>query len=414
MKFSELLEIENINEQKAFILGMIYAWPIFSENEDKVLAYSSYRIDNSPRMNKKLEYNQKFYIEKHNDKLKKFLGELYEVSKNSDIKKNEIKFDKKIGSGVSVVFENDINKKSVYGVIEKWLIDTDEKFKKYFLSGFMDSRGSLDFTGNYYSIDIARGEFPELVKRKLNRLNDILGMIYNFNSRILQKKSSKKNDQFRINLEYFAGHYGFFRPHIIEYYEKEKKVKLFTSDKNLFKDKNFIKKKLLVNTKNFELNDFAISLKGLTKDEKIKKVQEYKMEKFDFDTEEEILYSSYNTKEKAKNNANYICEFNHKHNTFTSKSTKEKYVEAHHLIPFSKRKKFEVNIDIEENLIALCPNCHRLIHLAEDEERISLLNNLFSFRKEKLENQMIEISIEQLYKMYNVECKETLNKHKCD
>jgi len=403
MKFSKLLKIENIDKQKAFLLGMIYAWPIFSENLKTILAYSSYKIDSSPRMSSVLEFNSIYYIEKHLNKLIKFLGNEYLVLDNNLVKENFGSFDRQVGSGVSVLIENDIifdKKEMVYGVIEKWLIDIDDEFKKYFLIGFMESRGSLDFTGKFYTIDLTQKDLPEIAKRKLNRLNDILGMVYNYNPRVLQEKSFKKNDQFRINLEYYAGHYGFFRPHIIEYYEKEMGTHLICDFVCI--DENFKDKELLINTKNFEINEFAISIKGLSKEEKIKKVQEYKMEKFDFDSEEEILYSSYNTKEKAKANANYICEFDHNHITFTSKSTNKKYVEAHHLIPFSRRREFDVNIDIEENLVALCPICHRKIHLAKDEERESLIKTLFDNRKEKLKKEMINISIDDLCKMYNL------------
>lgn len=150
--------------------------------------------------------------------------------------------------------------------------------------------------------------------------------------------------------------------------------------------------------KNFEINEFAISLKGLSDKEKRKRIQGYKMQNFDFDSEDEILYSSCN----AKANAGYICEIDELHSTFISKATDEKYVEVHHLIPFSKRKDFDVNIDIEENLIALCPNCHRKIHLSKDDEKTPLLDYLLKARRQKLADQTIQIDVYALYEMYNV------------
>lgn len=220
MKFSNLLNVKSIDKQKAFVLGMIYAWPIFSKDEKVILAYSGYKIETAPRMRKNLNNPEDYYIKKHTEKLKYFLGSEYNILQNKDIQADN--FDQKILSGVGIVFNNDIEKEKVYGVIEKWLIDTTDNAKKYFLAGFMDGRGSLDFTAHYYTIDITQNQYPELAKRKIGRLNDILGLTFNCNPRILQANSSQKNDQFRMDMEYFAGHYGFFRPHIIEYYEKEK------------------------------------------------------------------------------------------------------------------------------------------------------------------------------------------------
>ncbi|MEA3316008.1 MAG: HNH endonuclease signature motif containing protein [Campylobacterota bacterium] len=164
-------------------------------------------------------------------------------------------------------------------------------------------------------------------------------------------------------------------------------------------------KELFTSTKNFEKNEFAISIKGLSKEEKLLKAKEYRLENFDFDSEEEILYSSNNTKEESKKVANYKCELNNEHITFTSKSTDNPYVEAHHLIPFSKRNKFDINIDILENLVALCPNCHRKIHLSKDDEKIELLELLYERRKKQLHNELIEIDKEQLFSFYNIKDK---------
>ena len=268
--------------------------------------------------------------------------------------------------------------------------------------GFLDGRGSIDFTGHFFSIDLAQRDNPEVVKRKLNRMYDILGFKFNYNPRILQEKSNQKNDQFRIHLEYFIGTYGLFRPSLIDYYEKATGVITSSNDGFIFKDLQYSDKELSTLAKNFEINEFAISIKGLTDDEKLKKAQEYRLMNFDFDSEDEILYSSNNTKEEAKRKANYKCELDDMHVTFTSKATNTFYVEAHHLIPFSKRNDFDVNIDILENLVALCPNCHRKIHLAKDKEKTILLEQLYTTRKTKLNDELIEITKNELFSFYNI------------
>lgn len=400
IKITELLDVTKVDIQKAFLLWMIYAWPIYTKDKNYIFAYSNYKkwTDNINYFN----YDLFEYSIKHKDKLQVFLWNKYSVEINNIIKRDYKKFDKVFWSEwVSVIFKNNIDN-NIYSVIEKWLIDIEDDFKQRFLRWVMESRWSLDFKWNFYTIDIAKKWDDKLVRRKLNRLNDIIWMIYNFNPRVLQEKSNKKNDQFRINMKYYAGHYWFFRPHIIDYYENKNNKKLNSKDWYLFFDNDYISKKISKWTKNFEVNDFAISLIWLSKEEKLEKIRNYKIDNFDFDSEDEIIYSSYNTKEKAKENAWYLCEFDLSHITFLSKSSWKNYVEAHHLIPFSERKNFDISIDVEENLISLCPNCHRKIHLSIDEEKINLIRPLLKKRIYKLKEVWINIDENKIFKFYNI------------
>jgi 5-methylcytosine-specific restriction endonuclease McrA len=61
--------------------------------------------------------------------------------------------------------------------------------------------------------------------------------------------------------------------------------------------------------------------------------------------------------ELTKREANGICQDCHQPAPFISKSTGEPYLETHHIIPLSKG-----GSDSIDNLIALCPNCHRQRH----------------------------------------------------
>lgn len=83
--------------------------------------------------------------------------------------------------------------------------------------------------------------------------------------------------------------------------------------------------------------------------------------------------------------SNYKCFFNEKHITFPS-NTRENYVEGHHIIPISLNDSFKEELDCEDNVIALCPNCHKAIHLSTNEYKKDLLkyiidnnNNLSRF-----------------------------------
>lgn len=398
MLFSQLLQKED--KKVAFLLGHIYAWPMISRDKKFILAYSAYRKN-------KYTGNIESYYKKHKIKLREFLGNKYDVRLNKDIhdkfmdtlENNKMKL-----NGVSVVIKNDINIVKLYGTIEKWLIDQDENIQRWFLTGFMDGRGSLDFAANYISIDLAHRNNPEIAKRKINKINDLIGFIFNYNPRTLQKESHTKNDQFRLNMRYFAGHYGFFRPSLIDVYNKISNT-LTTKDDYIYIDKKEIDYEISTTTSNIDINKFAISIKGLSKLEKLEKAKEYRLENFDFDSEDEILYSSSNVKAEAKKIAGFKCELNDQHETFISQSTNTLYVEAHHLIPFAKRSKFDINIDILENLVALCPNCHRKIHLSKNDDKVELLTKLYNSRADKLNKESIHISIQNLMSYYNIKDK---------
>jgi len=61
--------------------------------------------------------------------------------------------------------------------------------------------------------------------------------------------------------------------------------------------------------------------------------------------------------EYAKRKANGICQDCQKMAPFKNKKTGEPYLEIHHIVPLSKGGK-----DCIDNVIALCPNCHRKRH----------------------------------------------------
>lgn len=92
-------------------------------------------------------------------------------------------------------------------------------------------------------------------------------------------------------------------------------------------------------------------------------------------------------------NANFQCELNSSHKTFVNKRSGKQYMEAHHLVPMSKQGSFEFDIDVPENILCICPNCHRKIHLADDEEKTKVLEQAYEMRKSALPSRGIKIDI---------------------
>lgn len=102
----------------------------------------------------------------------------------------------------------------------------------------------------------------------------------------------------------------------------------------------------------------------------------------------------------ALRNANFECEIDPTHWTFTSRARSQKYVEAHHLIPISQQPKFVHSLDIVANVVSLCATCHRLLHYGLEQERKSLLRTLFKARKDRLSEKSIAIRDRDFLKFY--------------
>lgn len=103
----------------------------------------------------------------------------------------------------------------------------------------------------------------------------------------------------------------------------------------------------------------------------------------------------------AKAFANYLCEFNHEHKTFISRANNKNYVEAHHLVPIQLQPRFFYSLDVEANIISLCPVCHRMIHLATNEEKKEIITKLYSERIERLKKCDIFIELDDLIRFYS-------------
>ena len=102
----------------------------------------------------------------------------------------------------------------------------------------------------------------------------------------------------------------------------------------------------------------------------------------------------------ALDNANFQCENDPTHKTFISAKTGKQFVEAHHLIPMEYQGDFEVSIDVPENIISLCPNCHRAFHNSEASIKASLIAKFFKLQSSSLEERGIYISLDQLLEYY--------------
>lgn len=95
-------------------------------------------------------------------------------------------------------------------------------------------------------------------------------------------------------------------------------------------------------------------------------------------------------------NVNYKCEIDDSHDTFISQKTKLQYMEAHHFIPMKYQPHFKTPLDNLNNIISLCPICHRGIHHAVIDYKMDLINKIYIKRPE-----LHNYSVDYIAQFYN-------------
>ncbi len=96
----------------------------------------------------------------------------------------------------------------------------------------------------------------------------------------------------------------------------------------------------------------------------------------------------------------HSCAVDKNHYSFISNRSGKNFVEAHHLIPMEFQDSFSVSIDVPENILVLCPNCHRRFHHATPPEVSTLLLKFLEDRCNGLKSRGIFVSFDQLKDFY--------------
>ena len=110
---------------------------------------------------------------------------------------------------------------------------------------------------------------------------------------------------------------------------------------------------------------------------------------------------------KAVAASGFKCSYDPSHHTFL-KENGIPYMEGHHLIPCTPGnsekywKRFGRNIDCFENIVSLCPICHRRIHYGSNAERSEIIDRLYEVQAEKLKAAGLAISLKELRELYEV------------
>lgn len=96
----------------------------------------------------------------------------------------------------------------------------------------------------------------------------------------------------------------------------------------------------------------------------------------------------------------FMCDFDNRHQLFTSRFSKKPYIEVHHLVPLSLQSDFLKPLDTIHNLFCLCPYCHRAVHNANEPLAREILGHLAS--KRRVLNDF-SLTVPDLFGLYAVE-----------
>ncbi|WP_187858694.1 HNH endonuclease [Helicobacter pylori] len=303
------------------------------------------------------------------------------------------------------ILENDLqlDENSFYKKLLNSLIDNDFFNRSHsipnqrlFLSGFFESRGSIDTQRNFLTLDYFFHSPLEF--KKFHYLIDFFNIpseALNFNFRELQPEYAQginqRNAQFRIYLNWYLYHIGLFNPYkarIAHHIFKTTLVddgiyyKLKDRPTTEYRGNSFIERAhfYLKNVHQQDLDDKSI--------EKLREQLGWIQESEEFRRDSKII-NFYRI--STPNVCSACCgDYGIKERSFISlplykitQNPDSYYTEIHHVISLGKDKE----LDVLANLAKLCPACHRALKKGASEEGFQkhLIENILNRNKDNLE-----------------------------
>ncbi|WP_187947645.1 HNH endonuclease signature motif containing protein [Helicobacter pylori] len=318
------------------------------------------------------------------------------------------------------ILENDLHldENSFYKKLLNSLIDNDffnrsnlmnlmTPNQKRFLSGFFESRGSIDTQRNFLTLDYFFHSPLEF--NKFHYLIDFFNIpseALNFNFRELQPEHAQginqRNAQFRIYLDWYLYHIGLFNPY-------KARIAHHVFKTTLIYDGIYYKLNYPPTTK-YHGNGFTerahFYLKNIYQqdldDKNIEKLREQlgwiqKSEEFKRDSKIINFYRI------ATSNVCSACcdDYDIKERSFLSlplyqitQRSDSYYTEIHHVISLGKNKE----LDVLENLAKLCPTCHRALKKGASAEGLQkrLIGKILKRNKGNLEFAQLRFETDDL------------------
>ncbi|GAA9905627.1 hypothetical protein VN0798_14930 [Helicobacter pylori] len=351
-------------------------------------------------------YKASKFVHDYEESKTQVLNALNTLSKHQIWRFNQESVTKIKGTFVFIL-ENDLHldENSFYKKLLNSLIDNDffnrsprsmTPNQRLFLSGFFESRGSIDTQRNFLTLDYFFHSPLEF--KKFHYLIDFFNIpseALNFNFRELQPEYAQginqRNAQFRIYLNWYLYHIGLFNPYkarIAHHIFKTTLVddgiyyKLSYPPTTEYRGNSFIERAhfYLKNVHQQDLDDKSI--------EKLRDQLGWIQESEAFRRDSKII-NFYRI--STPNVCNACCgDYHIKERSFISlplykitQNPNSYYTEIHHVISLGKDKE----LDVLANLAKLCPACHRALKKGASEERFQkrLIENILNHNKDNLE-----------------------------
>ena len=290
-------------------------------------------------------------------------------------------------------------------------LNNDEYNNLLFAVLFYNKKEDLFYDLSYYLIE----NFDSDLEEELNFLNSYIEERNNIlisNSKTSKATHAGGINNFRSDV-FLIINYFIFKNICRENYElfqkdiKQFTEKVFNEYVEIFFDyklNNFLKikdnekdilKKIFYKYKDL-LCDIFYSALGLTEDEILKIASKKRKQNIKFESIEKYGYKCFM----------HCCHCDEElHDKMYFKNKKGKiYLEGHHVIQIENAKLFNNSLDVIENVIPLCPNCHRKIHNAENKEVAKMLKIIYNnLDKRGLMRKGIFVDLNTLTSFYGLE-----------
>lgn len=375
MPVSEFLASNSVSP---LLLGAFYSRYQFSEDNKNIYTEVSYKVSDYAK-----DYN--LLIDSKNDLLNKLNQICAPYSYWQDC--TSISAHPRIM--IRFVLNNDLNlnPKNFYNQLNVKLLSQDYLYdddltepKKMFIRGFAESRGSIDTTRPLLAMDYFYNSEYELKRARV--LYDYFNVPFsslNFNPRELQEQFvtgvSKRNTQLRFNLYWYVRNIGLLNNYKIAI------VKNTYPNITFSHTDGFVSYFNAPEIRNRNKDSFDNMLRYYANNIFGKDLSKFEIDnlrqELNFNTATDIVHFKRNLAliEIVRLNTPDQCASCGTTQTYTHKNTGRQYFEYHHVISVGKNHE----LDDENNIVKLCPNCHRIVKRGsapENEQKQVIINIL--------------------------------------
>ncbi|MCE6090541.1 HNH endonuclease [Mycoplasmopsis agalactiae] len=302
---------------------------------------------------------------------------------------------------------------SIYRRIQQLRFEVNSKeFDNALFLNLFAFRGSVDLVRNYYSVDLLK------YNMSIDYADHLLSLFLstsaikqlNLNFRELQPdfiNNKKRNTQIRVNLRWFYDHYfnelgniNIYKQVILMHNSKHILLRNVAQNYNNSFINRLIFYRYSILETGYKSNKMDIQLSE-------KQISDFRSE-LDFDINEDVVeYRNTEIVKIARLILPDECsackeKYNILDRTFIHRQTQKPYLEIHHVISFGSGNKS----DVLENLVKLCPACHKALskNRANEDYQKQLIHNIISsnsfiskYLENFVDNDIINEKIEFVY-----------------